>query len=402
MASYDTKELSNGSTRHLVRFREGGRGGTQRTVPFADKTTAMRFKALVEAHRNQMPDDESLTLAGFSDLVKTADPRTTSGVTITDYALAFIDTLECGRQQRKSYEAQVRDHITPYFDNASAPAQLAEIMRGHMRNWQRHMTEDKELSGSTVQNIRGLLIPMFAAACRPGEWGEPAVITSSPMDGLKAPEYIAPRTPFLRSAEDAAIFFTAAYDTDPDFADLLYVICAVAARWGEAIALMDDAVFLGGRPRIEVRRKAVRITGEGWKIVPGAKTANGWRELPVDERAGRILADRCASGRGLLFPGTDGGLITYTGNYWRDRWQPVLRHARALGLGYNITIKGLRKTTLTMLAESGVDPTTLKAFAGHASAVTTLNVYSDATGRGRDKVMTSIAQFMPAPVTGVA
>lgn len=398
MAQLTTRTLTDGATRYRVEFRSGGRGGKKHAPTFSDPATAQRFKALVEALGNVWPADDILIRAGFGMLLQ-AVPKgmTHAGITITEYAGNFLETLETGDQTIQSYAAHVRDHITPFFDGTRAPARMSDIRRAHMRSWQRWMTKDKGLSPKTVANIRGLLIPMFDAACLRGEYGEPALLEYSPMDGLKAPKKTPYARTILRTREHAALFFAAARDTDAAFAQLLTVLAATAARWGEVTALKADACYLDGpAPYVEVARVARRVTGQGWRIEPGAKSKAGeFRKLPVGPDIVAILTGRIAAhGRGLLFPGAaPDRLIQEDGNYWRDRWRPIVNEARRRGLPYDLTIHGLRKSTLSMMAEGGVDLVTVRDYAGHASAVTTMEIYTDATGAGRPALLAAVDAF---------
>lgn len=403
MATIKVRTLKDGSQRWRVEFREGGRGGRSRNPSFSDERQAKKFNDLVTALGHIWPDDDTLIRKGFGFLAKTPlRAETRGGQRMTDYATAFIETLDdAGKQQRKTYASYVENYLRPFFDATDAHtfgdiSRLADLRLGHMRAWQRYMLDDRKLSAKTVANVRGLLIPMFEAACRRGEWGDPAKIEYSPMDGLKCPKVTSAKTQFLRDPEHARIFFETAYELDAEFADMLYVLCSTALRWGELIGLHDDAVYLGRRPVVEIRRVGKRITGTGWVIENAPKTESGYREVPINARAAQILAERMARGVGLLFPGPTGELFVVGQNVWQKRWRPIVVEARRRGLPYNITPHGLRKTTLTNLAESGIDPTTLKQFAGHKSAVTTLNIYTESTGRNRDTLVTNISDFLPS------
>jgi integrase len=392
MASVVYRPLKDGTPRWRVEWREGGRGGRPRTPTFSAEKEAHRFNTLVKALGHVWPDDATLKKAGFGYLIEAGkDGRVTSAITLVAYATQFIDTLGVAANTRAGYHAYVRDHLAPYFGDT----RLVDVQRAHLRGWQRNMVEVKRRAPKTVNNVRGLLIPMFAAACRRGEYGEPALLTYSPMDGLDAPKgYATPRA-ILRTADHAGIFLNAAYDLDPDFAEVTEVISGLALRWGEFIALKADACHLSGdAPVVVAARKAVRVTGQGWTIVPGAKTkAGAFRELPVPTlRVLNILSRRAAAAPagGLLFPAEGGLLIPEVGNYWRDRWDPIVVEAMRRGIPYRMTIHGLRKTTLSHLAEGGVDPVTLGEYAGHASPVTTLRVYTEATGAGRHALTSKI------------
>lgn len=394
MAQHVLRTLSNGDVRHRIEYRDGGRGGVKRTQSFADERTAIKFKRFIEAHNHITPPADVLIRAGFGMLVADNPDRARSAVTLVEYVRGYIDTLEVHPETRHRYLGYVTHHLEPFF--GAEP--IVDITRARMRDWQRWMGTDRQKAPKTIRNVRGLLVPMFDAACLRGEHGEPALLGYSPMAGLKPPRQVPFERAILRTPGHAEIFFSAAYRLDPDAADLLYVAAAFANRWGEVIALMDDAVYLDTvRPYVEIARKAVRVKGQGWRLEPGAKTrAGSFRRIPVGRAVAAILARRIATRRGLVFPGKDGGIMKHS-NFWRDRFQPIVAEARRMGLPYDMTMHGLRKTTLSHLAENGTDPVTLREFGGHASAVTTLDIYSAPTGRGRDPLLDTIADLYPEP-----
>ena len=397
MASYGTRELKDGTIRHLARYREGGRRASpEKAIPFTDKKDADRFILILNAHRNTMPDDETLRKLGFGYLATRPDADIDrSYVGMVDYADQYIDTLETHRETKNKYGTYVRDYLRPYFGDID----LRAVVPDDIRAWQRWMTSTKGLSPKTVRNVRGtVLIPMFSNACKRQGDGGPALRDYSPVEGVDPPRSDPYNREFLRSTADARLLFSVAYEMYPDAADLLFVLASFANRWGEASVIMEDACFLGAAlPYVEIRRKAVQVRGEGVVIEPGAKTKAGeFRRVPVGPAVGAVLARRCATRRGLLFvDGTND--VWWHGHFHRDRWKPIVKEARRRGLRYDLTMHGLRKSTLTLAAEMGVDPVTLQEFAGHKHASTTLQIYTSVSGRGRGLLESSVGDFYPLP-----
>lgn len=394
MAAKIEKTLSDGTLRYIARLRDGG---VNRSVTFADLRERDRFATLVEATGNRMPADAVLRATGFAYLLAAQHPATAAAapIALVDYARQFLDTLDVHRQTRIKYGRYVENYLQPFFESVD----IRMVDRAMMRGWQRFMTDELHLSGKTVRNVRGtVLVPMFAAATVRGDHGEPALLDYSPMHGLKPPRSEPYDRELLTDARHARILFAAAYEVEADAAELLYVLAHFGNRWGEAAAIYDDACFLGAaKPYVLVKRKAVYVSGEGWITEAGAKTpAGAYRKLHVDERVGAILARRCASRRGLLFPGPSGGLWAH-GNFYRDRWQPIVARARELGLPHHLTMHGLRKSTLTALFEGGVDPVTVAATAGHEDPGFTLRRYTSPTGRGSDVLLAALGAFYPPP-----
>lgn len=395
MATYVTRTLKNGTVRHRVEFRDGGRSGPPIRKVFDDEPTARRFKKLVEAHRNRMPDDETLRRAGFGFLLTELEAAPAVDlIRLVDYADRYVDTLdECSKLHRQKLKSMIRDHLAEHFEDKDIRA----ITRGDLREWQRWMTDVKELSPKTVRNVRGLLVPMFNAACERQDDNGPAILQFSPIAGLKPPKKDPYYREILTTVDHVRIVFDAARQIDPYAADLLFVAACVAMRWSEIVALMPDACYLGAaRPFVIARRKAVWEAGKGWHLADGAKSEDGqFRRLPLFTEVGQVIAPRVAatSSGGLIFGRPSDGEIWHHGCFYRDRWQPIVELARKNGLPHDLTIHGLRKSTLSLLAEKEVDPVTLREFAGHASPVTTLKLYSSPTGRGHGKVVDALGDF---------
>ncbi|MFG3602547.1 phage integrase central domain-containing protein [Micromonospora chersina] len=174
----------------------GGPDGQWNVETFDFQVDAKRFKALVDANGNQRPTPEQLVEHGFAELlpagVAAAPSPEPAGQVLTFRAFAeeWLGQLVKPHPEtvRKCLE-RLDKHVFPRLGDRP----IAEIMRREMREWQQGL-RDGGLSAKTIANIRGeSVVPIFKAACRPGEDGEPAVRTSNPMEGLALPEARAER-----------------------------------------------------------------------------------------------------------------------------------------------------------------------------------------------------------------
>ncbi|MFG3602666.1 tyrosine-type recombinase/integrase [Micromonospora chersina] len=396
MASVEKRTTKDGkSSRWRVKWREGGR----RENPWSSRTfdylaDAKRFRTLVESAGERMPTPEQLAEHGFAELLP-ADvaaapaPEPAEGVlTFRAYAEEWLGQLVKPHPETvRKYRERLDKHVFPRLGDRP----IAEITRREMREWQQDL-RDAGLSAKTIANIRGeSVVPIFKAACRPGEDGEPAVRTSNPMDGLALPEGPRAERDILESPDEARLFLEAAYQVDPEAADLLLCKLSTGLRWGEVSALPPRAVSVarGTVSIVQVLRKVNRR----WVVEPKPKTKQGYREVPLPASVMLMVAGRAAKPREFVF-------VAPRGNHWRyedfytDRWVKIRDLAREKGLPRRMTMHGLRHSLLTLLATEGVDLAALRTMAGHASVTTTMNVYVHATRRHHEPVRQIVGGFL--------
>jgi hypothetical protein len=110
------------------------------------------------------------------------------------------------------------------------------------------------------------VVPIFKGACRPGGEEEPAVRTYNRMVGLPLPESPRAERDSLESADEARLFLPAAYEVDPEAADLLLCKLAAGLRWGEVSALPPRAVHVA-RAIVSVVQ-VLRKVNRRWVVEP--------------------------------------------------------------------------------------------------------------------------------------
>lgn len=361
---------------------------------FDRNSDAKRFKALVEAHDHQRPPAEQLVEHGFGYLVPnqaTASEEPTA-ITFRLYALAWLDTLtKPSAETKRKYRERLEKHVFPTLGDLP----VNRITRRVMRKWQIQLVASG-LSRKTIANIRGESVyPMFRAACLPGEDEEPPLRSYNPLDGLALPDGPRFERDILETPEDASILLTAAYEVDPEAADLILTALATGLRWGEVAALTAEAV----RPSagtVEVRQ-VLRKVNRQWRIEPNPKTKSGFRKVPVDPRVMEILRRRASAGGEFLF-------VAPRGNHWRYedfydwRWVKIRKLAESRGLRGHITMHGLRHSLLTLLANEGLELSSLTHVAGHRQVSTTMDVYVHSTRAHHEPVRRIVGGFLEAGI----
>lgn len=423
MAAINTKLLSDGTPRYRVIWREGGRTGKPQTVTLDDLRQAETFKALVDAHRNLMPPASSLRDAGFGFLLA-PEPAAPTAPSFVHYALSYVDLTRASADTRAGYRRLIRRDLEPYWRDT--PLTVEHVTRGRLRDWQQWMTAAKDapyetalghtipgrgLAAKSVRNTRGSVVePPLKHACRPGENGEPPLLPYNPCDdALPAPAGRSVPRRIIESSSDAELLLTCAYEFDPDSGDLIAAMLGTGMRWGEVTGLPPTAVYPEALKleiiQVAVRNRACDPRLPALYLRPEPKTPAGFRTLPLVQGLGEMFARRIDASavrrqrrsrrpvENVVFPACDGGLLG-SQNWRRDKWVPILAMARARGLKHDVTPHGLRKSVLTLLAELNVDPVTLKQFAGHSRHQTTLDLYTQVTGRGFPTVRTAIDGFL--------
>ncbi|MDG4796884.1 site-specific integrase [Micromonospora sp. WMMD1082] len=396
MAQVEKRQTKDGkTTRWRVKWRDGGRrDGDWDGETFDYQADAKRFKALVDACGNRRPSPEQLVDHGFGFLVAGSAPvpERPAKKTFREYALAWLETLtKPSVETKRKYLERLEKHVFPTLGDLP----IDEITRRVMREWQTALLASG-LSRKTIANIRGeSVFPIFRASCRPGEDEESPLRAYNPLDGLALPEGEKYVPDILETPEDASILLTAAYEVDPEAADLLLTKLATGLRWGEVAALPPRAVraHLG---TVEVRQ-VLRKVNRRWVVEPKPKTKQGYRQVPLHPLVMEIVMRRAAAGNEFLF-------VAPRGNHWRYedfydwRWVKIRKLAESRGLAGHMTMHGLRHSLLTLLANEGLELAALKGVAGHAQVSTTMDVYVHGTRTHHEPVRRIVGGFLEAGI----
>jgi integrase len=393
VASIERRPSKDGKVvKFRVKWRTGGNGpwdGEQ----FDNHTDAKRFKALVNVNGQHRPPVEQLREHGFGYLAPAAPaaPEPEPSVTLRAYALGWLETLtKPSRETKRKYLERLEKHVFPVLGDEP----IANITRGMLRRWQTDLLAT--LSVKTIANIRGeTLYPIFRAACLPGENREPPVCSDNPLDGLALPEGNRHERDILETPDDAALLLTAAYEVDPEAADLLLTKLGGAFRWGEVAALPPEAVrkHLGTVDIRQVLRKIERR----WVVEPKPKTKQGYRQVPLHPLVMHVVIERAKKGLPFLFTAPRGNHWRYE-DFYDWRWVKIRNLAESRGLRGHLTMHGLRHSLLTLLANNGLELPGLKNLAGHAQVSTTMDIYVHETTAHHEPARQIVGGFLEAGI----
>ncbi len=282
-----------------------------------------------------MPPDEVLVARGFGYLAATvqvlhaddAVEEAPPAITFEEYARGYIDRLvRPNRETKRKYLERLVTHVFPVIGDRP----IAAITRGEMRRWQNGLIG--KLSPKTIQNIRGESVSpiFFDAACLAGEDDEPPLRSYNPLKGLQLPEKVRAPREIVEDRSEARVVIEAAYEVDPEAADLMVMLLSTGMRWGEATAVPVRSVnFDRGTVSIQqvMRREHFR-----WVLVLKPKTEDGYREIPVPAPVLEMLRARC-EGRApdaFVFTAPRGGPWVYE-TFYEDRWVKIRDMAERKG-----------------------------------------------------------------------
>jgi integrase len=197
----------------------------------------------------------------------------------------------------------------------------------------------------------------------------------SPCRGVRLPQ-VEPRESPLVTAKDLeklALAMPEGLEPVP------YLGAVLGLSWAEIAGLRVASLnFLSST--VTVDRQWTRGTG-GVMVSQNPKSRAGRRTLAVPDWLMVMLTDHLAA-RGLtgadreatVLVGHDGQRLDYSN--WRQRvWLPAIKRTGLTGLRFH----DLRHTAGTALVAGGVDIKTAQVRLGHASPLTTLRVYAQAT-----------------------
>ena len=254
MASIRTKQLTNGKSAYLVRFRTAD--GHERSRQFARRRDAEHFAHLTEVDRAQ---------GSF------VDPRL-GKITVAEWFERWWPTVTNLRPTTRARdEASFRTHIAPTFGTM----QLARVDRTSAREWAARLSDPDEgaLAPATVAKAVQVFNKLMRAAV------EDRVIAANPVE----------RLPLPRIEPEEMRFLTADTMLDGDklrFTDL--ALFGISGRWsccGLACSMGLSPFFayaarfwaLGSGSTISASRRVPRVQWTGprnccggfWSSVPG-------------------------------------------------------------------------------------------------------------------------------------
>ena len=318
--------------------------------------------------------------------------------TFSRYAQGWLDGRHDLRPStRESYTTALNKHLLPYFGEMP----MDEITIKDVRAWFNGY-------GTRTPTARAHAYQVLSAIMSTAE-DEDGIITRSPCRIRAGGRTKVKREPEVLTLDE----LLALADAMPEHHRALTLVCGFGAlRFGEAVALRRrDVNFDKGT--VTVVRTSVRANRE--KTVNEPKTEAGKRtvHLPpiVMEALQKHLQDVGIDGGrdALIFPGKDGNLLAHTALYGRSsrverRGDKTYEKA---GYGFHAAREAigrpslhwhdLRRTALSLGAESGATVRELQNRAGHTTPTMALH-YQQATAQ-RDK---AIADKLQQRIEGAA
>jgi integrase len=258
-------------------------------------------------------------------------------------------------------------HLVPAFNARPVVSITSEEVQRLVNKWARtHAPAGVNRMYSTLRAILNFAVAIDA---RP----------SNPCKRIRLPQAY-PRTARILDADALADLAVQLGDSGP-----MVYLAVQGLRWGEIAGLRVRHLDLL-RHRIVVEQQRTR--GEGSAMVEHEpKTVAGARPVDIPAWLSEMLAEHLRD-RGLtaadrdahLFTGPTGAPLRY--DNWRARvWLPAVKAADLDGFRFH----DLKHTAGTALVEDGVDVKTAQARLGHASPVTTLKIYAQATAEANRK-----------------
>lgn len=341
MASIRTRQLTNGKSAYLVRFRTAD--GHERSRQFARRRDAEHFAHLTEVDRAQ---------GSF------VDPRL-GKITVAEWFERWWPTVTNLRPTTRARdEASYRTHIAPTFGSM----QLARVDRTSAREWVARLSDPDHgaLAPATVAKAVQVLNKLMRGAV------EDRIIASNPIERLPLPRIEREEMRFL-SAEE---LWRLADAIDTRYRALIVLAGYSGLRIGELLALRWEHVDMLRR-RVTVVETLTDLAGHISFRPPKTRAALRTISVPafvIDELA--QIPDRPASPRALVFTSPEGQPVRPT-LFRRRYWAPAVN---AAGLS-PLRIHDLRHTAVALWIAAGANPKQVAARAGHTSVSVVLDRY---------------------------
>lgn len=358
MASIEARSGPRGRT-YTVRYRDPA--GRQREKSFKRKADAQHFATEVETDKRK------------GTWVDPSGGRQTFG----SWAETWLATTgDLRRSTRARVEGLVANYLVPRFGSA----RIAAIRQPDVQQWVNDLRADG-LKPASVRKTYNVLTKMMRGAVSAG------LIAQSPCRDIRLPKIESEEMRFL-SPEEIGRLVDA---IDPRYRALVLVMAYGGLRWGEAAALRVGRLHLP-KGEIEVVETLTEVNGVLEFGPPKTKAAVRRVPIPraVADELGAALAGRNPKPTDLVFVSPDGKPLR---SLWRSRFfYPAVEEA---GLGH-FRIHDLRHTAVALWIASGAHVREIQQWAGHASAVTILNVYGHVFETSGDRVRSALDQMIAA------
>jgi integrase len=340
VASIERRERG-GKITWRARYRDPS--GRQCNKSFARKADARAYLATVESRK----------LEGSY-----VDPNR-SNVTVADFARQYMaGKINLKPTTRAAYESIISVHIVPRWGNV----QLGRVTHGDIQAWLGELV-GAGMSPGLVRKVSVVLSGMLGLAVKDRR------IPTNPALGVDLPRVVARRRQYL-TTEQVEMLANAAGAHDRQYRLAVLTLAYCGLRWGELAALRVCRVDLMRR-RLNVAESMTEVDG---KLYFGTPKTHEARSVPLPA----FLADELAiylagrSATDFVFTSAKGYPLRNRGA--RKAWFDAA--AESAGLA-GLTPHELRHTAASLAVSADANVKALQRMLGHASAVMTLDVYSD-------------------------
>lgn len=353
------RKTSNKNRPWQVDWREGARRPRR---SFRTKREAEDFAREVQDHRLMGVDPSLAQKLTVGDLHEKFLIRATT-VGIRGKGPAKAATLSTYRSHWESY-------IEPRW--GSTP--LSQVRHRDVAQWLETMTSvssgHTELAGtSTRREVFKVFKSVLDQGVRAGAFAKnPALDALGKMDSVPA------RSPRKKNPALTAEQLTRFAELFDNYRSLILLAGTCGPRWGEIAGLVVESVRQHeATPTLWVGANHATVRG---RVIVGTPKDDEGREVPIPLSVYRLL-DLERAPIAPLFPAPAGGHLRYT--HFQERvFTPALKEIRRSDESFpKITFQSLRRTAVSLAISSGANIKAIQRIAGHSSAKTTLDVYSD-------------------------
>ncbi|HWK79495.1 MAG TPA: site-specific integrase [Thermomicrobiales bacterium] len=325
-------------------------------------------------------------------------PMITGGLTLNAFLDQWLEeTVKPSKRPKTylNYEYLVRVHIKPSLGKH----RLEKLTQRHVEQ----MFTQKRAAGLSEGTIGGIRRVLRAAMNQAMRWD------LVPRNVVTLTESVKPNTErgsALTPAQVESIFAAVKGDR---LEGLYWVALSLGLRVSELFGLQWADIDFDASV-IHVRRQLQYIQRR-W-VMSSPKTASGVRDLPMRPAlAAKLQAHKDAQDleqltAGARWRGDEWGLVfcTKTGlpiheRTFREQWAAIRASA---GLPEGVRIHDLRHTALSLLADRGAPPATLKAIAGHSHITTTLQLYVHTSTESKEATTALLEDIFPVDFGSVS
>ncbi|WAJ43132.1 tyrosine-type recombinase/integrase [Mycobacterium sp. Aquia_216] len=362
--------------------------GTTRTVPSSRHGAGMRWRATYVGDQSR---EHSRSFARKTDAQRWLDEVTASVVTgqyvdpkaglvrFKDYAERWRKMQVQRPSSRAHIEIMLRLHTYPVLGDR----QLTSILPSDIQSWVRGLT----LAPATVGVVHGIASTIFKSAIRDRR------LAANPCDGTKLPKVQRPQIVPLTTEQVEAV----RAELPAELQALVTLAAGTGMRQGECFGLTVDRVRFLERT-LTVDRQLITLAGKPPEFGP-PKTNASHRTIPLPQIVVDALAAHLAA-----YPAEPDGLVfmlagkPITRQTFGHKWRPA---AKTAGLPTGTGFHALRHYYASLLIRHGESVKTVQTRLGHASAVETLDTYSQLWPDSDDRTREAIDSVLGSTAYGL-